>query len=220
MKKNFITLLFILIITGIVYFICGQSKSPIKIAFFGDSITDIRWQKDGGYVIPAVYSLNMAGYKVIPIYAGKAGNTTTDMLRRMDYDVIQYNPDVVFFMGGINDVWKNRVEFDQSKQNISEIINRFKQSGIKLIVISVTLVTEDVNCPKNKEVDRYNEFLKEITAQNDIQYIDVNKVFKDELKNYKNPSGVLTTDGIHLNKNGNRILAQTLVKEFIKEYKK
>ena len=209
---------FFLLIICLVYVVYKINHPEIKLAFLGDSITDIRWQPDGGYVVPVVNSLRNAGIKVQPIYAGKSGNTTRDMLYRLN-TVIKEKPDVILFMGGINDIWKNRIEFTESQKNIESIIKQVKDKKIKLIIISLTIITEDINSPKNKEVDHYNEFLKDIASKNNIQYIDINSVFKDILKNSNNSERILTIDDVHLSPYGKKVLADTIVKEFLKNNK-
>ena len=213
-KSSKILCIIILTILGITYFIIKPSVT--KIAFLGDSITEYGWKNKFGYVQTVVELLKASGLKIKPIPAWICGNTTKDMLKRLDKDILSQNPDVIFFMGGINDIDLNAVPFDEFKQNIKTIIKKINTNNIKLYIISITLISEDINSPKNIEVDRYNEFLKEITTEQNVYYIDVNTKFKEELEKHKNRTSVLTTDGIHLNHLGNKILAETIVNEYLK----
>lgn len=218
--KIFLTVLLFIIFVFLGYFTIDKIINPaLKIEFFGDSITYYGYQEDDGYVNNVVKLLKDSGLKVKPIPAGICGQTTRDMLNRLYSDIKMKKPDVVFFMGGINDVWKNRIEFSESKQNLESIISEIKSYGVQLIIISVTIVGEDINSAKNKEIDNFNNYLKDLAKKYDVQYIDVNTVFKNELKKYKNPNGILTIDEVHLNYDGNKILADTIVAEFLKTYK-
>lgn len=211
-------LIFVCIITILTF---GEVKKHkvTKIAFLGDSITQFGWEQENGYVRRVLESLSLSGINLEPIPAGIAGNTTFDMLQRLDKDVLTKKPDIVFFMGGINDIWLNLGNLEEYKNNVNTIIKKIQQCGAEPIIISLTIITENINNTQNKKIDEFNEYLKEFTTRNNIQYIDVNKVFKNTLKQYDNPINILTVDDVHLNDMGNKLLAETIVEEFLKTHK-
>lgn len=222
--KNILVKMVIIIIIIVITGVCSiallqKNQQPVKIAFLGDSITEYGWTKENGYVLKVVDSLRQSGMNIEPIPAGICGNSSKDMSDRLDNDVLTKKPDVMFFMGGINDIWFDLCTIEEFKNNVETIIDKVKQSGAKLYIISITVITEDLNNPKNLEVDEYNKVLKELTLQKGVHYIDANKVFKDELKKYDNPENVLTVDGVHLNDRGNELLASTITEEFLKTRK-
>ena len=220
MKKILIISLIIILIAIIAIFcteISNQNKKVIKIAFLGDSITEYGWDNENGYVKQTVEALKQARLNIEPIPAGVCGDSTRDMLNRLDEDVLDKNPDVVFFMGGINDVWWNKFSIEEFKNNVETIIDKVKQKGAKIIIISITVLTEDLNSAENQTIDEYNNCLKEITKQKDVQYIDANTIFKKEIQESNSPENILTIDGVHLNDRGNKLLADIIVKEFLKE---
>ena len=221
MKMIILKILFVaLILAGIVAMELMLDKNKAtKIAFLGDSITEFGWLQESGYVRKVSQGLNSAGIHFELIPAGIAGNTTYDMLQRLDKDVLDKKPDIVFLMGGINDIWHYSADTKIFSNNVKNIIDRINEHGAKPIIISLTLITEDISAPENKKIDEFNKFLKEYTSKNGILYIDVNTAFKNELKKYNNMSGVLTIDGVHLNDKGNQILADTILTEFLKTYK-
>lgn len=218
MKKIFIIIFSAVLILAVIFCITVVHRTT-KIAFLGDSITEYGWINPNGYVQQISRYLENSGLNVEPIPVGISGDTTTGMRQRLDRDVLNKKPDVVFFMGGINDIWFNRCTFDEFKNNINIIIEKILQSGAKPVIISLTLITEDVDAPENKRIDEFNEYLKEITRQKNVLFVDANTIFKNELKKHKNTTNILTTDGVHLNDYGNTVLAQTVVKEFLKTYK-
>ena len=66
-----------------------------SIAFLGDSITHQGSDfKPNGYVNLVIEGLKVAGVNARPIPAGVGGNTTVDMLARLDRDVISKKPGV------------------------------------------------------------------------------------------------------------------------------
>lgn len=215
--KIFLTIAILagLLVTATVF----KNNKTTKIAFLGDSITEYGWDLENGYVRRVAQGLSLAGIHLEPIPAGIAGDTTSDMLQRLDKDILDKKPDIVFFMGGINDIWLFGGTLDTYSHNIENITDKIKQSGATPIIISLTLITEDINASENKKIDEFNNYLKKYTAKNNIQYIDVNTVLKNELKQYKNPKNVLTVDGVHMNRKGDQLLADTIITEFLKTYK-
>ena len=221
MKNIFPKILLTIVILAGIFFLTTvfQNNKAMKIAFLGDSITKYGWVLENGYVRRVAQGLSLSGIHIKPIPAGISSNTSYDMLLRLDRDVLDKKPDVVFFMGGINDIFFNTVDLEGYKNNVNTIVNKIKQSGAKPIIINITLITEDINTPQNKRIDEYNEFLKEYTTQNNIQFIDINTIFKNELKKYNNPRYILTVDGVHLNDRGHQLLADAILAEFLKNYK-
>ena len=88
-----------LLITLAVLALSGlQSRANIlvnsgeTIAFLGDSITQFGGIEDGGYVKLVQAGLADQGVNVSVINAGLSGNTSRNMLDRLERDVISRNP--------------------------------------------------------------------------------------------------------------------------------
>lgn len=219
MKKDLIKfiVLVIILIGSFALFIKQETKSvPIKIAFLGDSITQYGWEQPNGYVNQVITGLTNAGMKILPIPAGKCGHTSLDMLNRMDKDVLSKNPDIMFFMGGLNDIWLNKGTFEEYQNNIKQIMDKAQAAGVRIVLMNLTIISEDINSTTNREIDKYNEFLQKLANERSILYIDLNSVMKDELKKHKTgEKNILTLDGVHLNDRGNSIIAQKIVQDFL-----
>ncbi|OPG70296.1 hypothetical protein B1219_20970 [Pseudomonas ogarae] len=105
-----------------------------RIIFFGDSITaglqvDLanRWTQK-----IALFS----GYSEAEIInAGIPGNTTDDMLVRIQVDVLTKNPAVCVFMLTVNDK-TNSFTLAKHEDNVRNIIGQLKAAGIKVVVVS------------------------------------------------------------------------------------
>jgi lysophospholipase L1-like esterase len=66
-------------------------KDGDSIAFMGDSLTQLGYvHKPNGYIHLVIEGLKQAGVNAVPIPAGVGGNTTRDMLARLDRDVREY----------------------------------------------------------------------------------------------------------------------------------
>lgn len=79
-------------------------KSGQTIAFIGDSITQAGNNK-GGYISLVMSALNSQGLDLKHIPAGKSGHKSTDMLARLEADVLSKKPQWMTLSSGVNDVW-------------------------------------------------------------------------------------------------------------------
>ena len=79
-------------------------KKEETIAFMGDSITAGGVRKNG-YVTLVMQALNKEGLNLSHIGAGKSGNKSNDMLKRLDAHVISKKPQWMTLSCGVNDVW-------------------------------------------------------------------------------------------------------------------
>lgn len=215
-------LVLILIFIGVVMSVISMKNSskPKNVAFFGDSITQYGWEQEKGYVKQVVELLDENGIIITPIPAGRCGHTSFDLLERMDRDVLSKNPDIMFFMGGLNDIWLNKGTFSDYQNNISQIIKKAQDKNIKIIMMNLTIIGENTDSSMNKTIDKYNEFLSDFAKEHSILLIDLNSEMKNALKNKKSASNLLTKpDGVHLNERGNTLIARKIVNEYLKNNK-
>jgi lysophospholipase L1-like esterase len=190
-------------------------KDGQKIAFLGDSITQYGWERPGGYVKLVVAGLAADGVKVTPIPAGISGNTSREMLHRLDRDVLKAKPDWMTLSCGVNDVWhgKTGVELDQYKKNIADIVDRATAAGIKVIILTSTPIGEDSN-DNNKKLADYNEYLRQLAKEKKLPLVDLAATFDQTLKAKPAVPGttLLTVDGVHMNPAGNVLMAKGVLK--------
>lgn len=212
-------------------------KKGEKIAFMGDSITQSGNRKNG-YVTLVMDALNREGLKVTHVPAGVSGNRSPDMLARLDKAVISKEPDWMLLSCGVNDVWHftlklgNRtftgVPLDDYKKNIREIISKAEEAGIKVVILTSTMIGEDPQKDTNKKLEPYNAFLRELAKEEGLPLADLNKDMQAALKEIPDEEGKarmfgepgyqrniknkLTTDGCHMNKLGNIMMAKGVLR--------
>ena len=153
-----------------------------------------------------------------------------DLYLRMDEDVLAKNPDAVVIYIGINDVWHKRTsgtgtDPDRYEKFYNAIIKKLKAKNIKVYVCTPSVIGEknDFTNQLDGDLNFYSTLVKKIAATNNLPVIDLRQLFLDHLKT-ANPEnkdrGILTTDGVHLNRTGNIFVAQqiynALSKDFIK----
>ncbi|PXA05679.1 hypothetical protein DDZ13_02060 [Coraliomargarita sinensis] len=211
-----------------------------SIAFMGDSITQAGHNRKNGYVNLVIEALNHEGLNVTKIAAGKSGNKSSNMLNRLDQAVISKNPDWMTLSCGVNDVWHFKlvlgdrtfegIPLPEYKENITEIIDRAQSAGIKVMILTSTMIGEDQSKELNQMLIPYNEFLREIAEEKDCLLADLNADMQAALKELPDVPGKprnfgkyfyggdlknkLTTDGCHMNKLGNIMMAKGVLRAF------
>ncbi len=186
-------------------------KDGAKIAFLGDSITANGWSYPGGYVRLIVDALAREGIKVTPIPAGRSGNTSADMLARLETDILDQQPDWMTLSCGVNDVWHGDkgVDLDTYKKNIAAIADRARAKGIKVVILTSTPIGEDDNA-FNQKLAAYNDFLRQLARERGLPLADLSADFHAALGSAPRAAASrdLTVDGVHMNSEGNVLMAK------------
>ena len=196
-------------------------KNGDKIAFLGDSITQ-QGNGPAGYVNLVMDALNANGIKAVKIPAGISGHKSNNMLERLDRDVLKKKPQHMTLSCGVNDVWhgKRGVALDQYKKNITQLVEKAQAAGIKVYILTSTMITENAKNTANIKLAAYNDFLRKLAKEKNCVLVDLSKDMQDQIaaikKKYpKFKSGnALTYDGVHMNPMGNMMMANGVLKGF------
>ena len=185
-------------------------KNGEKIAFLGDSITQAG-ARPNGYVRLTIRGLESAGVKASAIPAGISGHKSNQMLARLERDVLSKSPNWMTLSCGVNDVWhgKRGVNLADYKVNITKIVDRCQDAGIKVVLLTSTMIGEDKDNANNKKLSTYNDFLKELATEKKCLLADLNAGMQSiiEASNDKKNGKLLTSDGVHMNADGNKMMA-------------
>ncbi len=142
---------------------------------------------------------------------GVNGDTTGGMLSRFDSDVAPTNPGYVFVWGGINDLFGARSP-SEVIENLGKIYARARKMGTEPVACTLTSIVQ--HSPIVPRIWELNELIRAYCAENRILLVDLFKAMSDE-------SGLLkeaySSDGVHLNAEGNRMIASTIYAEFVKQ---
>ena len=189
------------------------------IAFLGDSITQQGADSLGGYCQLVVSGLSANGIKVKLIPAGIGGHKSNDMRARLAKDVLDKKPDWMTLSCGVNDVWHgtNGIPLDAYKTNIMDIVNRAQAAGIRVIILTATMISEDVKAANNQKLADYNAFLRTLAAEKKCLLADLNADMQKAVEEgrAKGKTGnLLTADGVHMNLAGNQMMAVGVLRAF------
>ncbi len=194
-------------------------KSGEKIAFLGDSITQGGAASPCGYVRLVISGLKANGIDTVPIPAGIGGHKSNDMLARLDRDVLSKKPDWMTLSCGVNDVWHGAkgVPLEDYKKNITAIVDQTLAANVKVVILTATMIGEDQPNANNQKLIAYNEFLRELAKEKKCRLADLNADMQAEVATRSKTPHVghlLTTDGVHMNPQGNVMMATGVLKAF------
>ncbi len=221
-KKIILSLLIIIVLSAFT-----SQDTPIKIVFFGDSITQAG-VNPGGYIDKMKTMLEKQGIKdkYQLIGAGIGGNKIYDLYLRYEEDVLVHNPDMVVIWVGVNDVWHKTsfgtgTDADKFERFYVTLLKKLQARGIKVVLATPAAIGErtDFSNQQDGDLNRYSQIIRDIAAKFDCPVADFRKEFlKYNLeKNATNKeAGILTTDRVHLNDVGNQLVADILMKILIK----
>jgi lysophospholipase L1-like esterase len=190
-----------------------------KVAFMGDSITQ-NGMLPGGYILLVAEAMKDAGRPIVVIPAGVSGNMSRDMLARLDRDVLSKKPDWMTLSCGVNDVWaaEKGVPLDKFELNITTIVDSATRAGIKVVILTATMIYENPQWITNVRLAPYNDFLRALAAQRHLPLADLNADMQAELQRLwsapHKPGNLLTIDGAHMNALGNEMMAAGVLKAF------
>ncbi len=216
--KQYLKSIICLTALTVVTFSTAMQKKAKKVIFFGDSITQAGVQGNG-YINLLKKKLDPTQYELIG--AGIGGNKVYDLYLRMEDDVLSKKPDLVFIYVGINDVWhklgaKTGTDYDKYLKFYQALINKIQATGSKVVLCTPTVIGEkkDGTNEVDADLNKYAEGVRRLAAQNSLPLCDLRKAFMDyeAINNTEDKEkGILTTDKVHLNDAGNRLVADTML---------
>src|SRR5262245_48110061 len=198
-----------------------QLKKGDRVIFFGDSLTalavkDRHVPTGKGYVPLVREALKDKGVEVDAVATG--GHKVTDLLKRVDKDVIAKKPTIVVIQIGVNDAGAG-VTPDMFKSQLEELIGKLQDGGAKVVLCDGTCRIEGYKSDNatDKKLDALADVARTITKEKKIPLNDLRKAFIEYWKK-NNPEnkdrGFLTYDGNHWTETGHKFVAEQMLKKF------
>lgn len=195
----------------------------MKIVFFGDSITDGERDRNditslgNGYV-------KILSDKLHPIYPdmdirlinkGVSGDEVSDLLARVQSDVIDLHPDAVVIMIGINNTlhkfkYGKEPDFPKFKKDLTELITRLKDAGIVVIFLEPFLMPAPDKLHMRKVFDKELEIVNEVCLELCDEFVAYDEMFNG--LSISIPYTSYSLDGVHPTHRGSRLIADTAIK--------
>lgn len=173
---------------------------------------------------------------VVILNKGVGGNTTADLLKRLQVDVIDEKPDLVILMIGTNDMLNSRkmISYETYKSNLTRIVNTIKKNKSEVLLMGSPTVDSvylferhDKNLFKetpNKKIDTAIDMVKQVAIEQNVLFFNLNQSFKTkELPKHnedlyiRNPKNSNAKDGVHPTPLGYKFIAEELYNFLSKE---
>jgi acyl-CoA thioesterase I len=177
----------------------SPERSLPKIVAFGDSLT-------AGLGLPSAESypsllqkmLEADGYKYEVVNAGVSGDTTAGGLRRLDW-ALEGDVRFLILALGANDLLRG-LSVKEMKNNLSQIIERARQRKVEVLLAGMYAPT-NTGAEYSREVE---QAFQSLASEHKVSFIPflLERVAGIESLNQQ--------DGIHPNKEGTRIVAETI----------
>lgn len=205
-----------------------QIKDNQRILFIGDSITDVKWNRN----VNQRFRLN--SYDVYPLqvaralkkkhkglkffFKGIASNRTYHLYDRLTKDCISLKPDVIVMLIGVNDAWENYVPEQYPpllrplEPHVKEIYRRIKAElpGTKLIsLLPFITSTIEEKQPFHNVLDGFIEKLRSYAMGNADEIIDLQSKFYEAEKTIS--PVLLSRDSVHPTNLGHSIIANAVL---------
>ncbi len=208
-----------------------------NVVALGDSVT---WGVRGDGSVKAsdtfvsVLERSLAKSRAHVINAGIGGNTSSQMLARLDHDVLAYRPRLVILMAGLNDAayvdggpvarTEPRVALAVYSRNLAEIIRRVRAAGAEVLLTTPNPMTPrypyaNFGWYKGKDINSalvgYVDAVRAVSREQHVTLVDI-------YRDYTSWKGYEATlpDGIHPDPKGHALIALRLLPECRKLLKK
>ena len=217
----------------ILVFMTSCNQNVKQVVFLGDSITQnavINSEDFKGYITLIQEEVDE---NIKLIGRGISGDKVSDLLTRYKEDVLKLNPDIVFIYIGINDVWHKYdfgtgTDIDLYENGLRKIISDVKDQGAKVVLCTPTVIGEnsgefrlgnqfkDVETMEkmDQDLDDFSDIIRKLSSEYNTELVDLRKAFKQYISE-NNPEnkakGILTTDGVHLNNKGSKLIAENML---------
>jgi len=202
-------------------------KSGERIAFLGDSIT-AGGASYGAFCRLVIQGLKTKGIRTEQVFAGVPGNKSSDMLLRLEGDVLAHKPDWVVLAVGVNDIWHGDptvkisvfqpkpgmgVGLDDYKKYVTRIVERTRAAGARAILTTITPIKEDPDFKLNVKSREYNAFLHDLAKRKGLPIAKLNEMMFGAIADAKAKGDAIrfTGDGVHPVKAGHHMMAKGIL---------
>ncbi|MCL5128532.1 MULTISPECIES: GDSL-type esterase/lipase family protein [unclassified Algibacter] len=171
----------------------------------------------------------------VVINAGVGGNATTNILKRLEKDVLNEKPDLVILMVGTNDMLnsKKMISYKTYRKNMKVLVDKIKKSGSDVLLMSsppadsVYLFErhnkEIFKESPNEKLNKIRGIVSKIALDKQVYFLDVYQAFvnlnvpkhnKDLF--FRNAMNSGARDGVHPTVLGYHFIAE-LVFQYLKK---
>lgn len=188
-----------------------ERGEPSTILFLGDSTTEQNGTTNGqlNHVgLLTAFLKEKYGEIVTVINAGISGQNITQMLERLQKDVLSHKPDLVIVCSGINDQGGTyKISLSEFEKNYSLLIEEIISQNTTDLILRTTNVV--MNAATSSEVDIFNEKARALSIKYNLGLFDLFKLMEKDIAEGKisvATKGPFLNDSVHPNEIGHRYI--------------
>ena len=174
-----------------------------RVAFLGDSITD-------GHTLPILFEQSLKAAGITPptcTNVAVCGNRASDMLARLERDVLPFHPDYVTVSAGVNDA-NTKVPPEKYAAEMTAIVDRLTAAGSQVILVAPTPITSAHAAEVKPRWTAYTVFLRDLAKQRGLRLAEVDQRFEEAIAAGQT---VMGGDGIHIDFPGYLVMTRSLL---------
>lgn len=141
----------------------------------GDSITHGAMHTHGWRSYPEHIAERVRGemrrFRDVIINTGISGNKTNELLADFQWRVLQFKPDVVSIMYGMNDAAKAQEGREIFRTNLKEIVKKIREAGA-IPVLNTTNTICSVYAKGREDLPSYNQIIAEVAKEDGVILVD------------------------------------------------
>ncbi len=136
---------------------------------------------------------------------GISGQTTADILVRLEAELNQAQPAMVILMAGVNDVYRGYPQ-ETILKNLQALYENIRRRGLPLMALTI-LPYREITPEKFERLQAVNAWIAQYAQQNGLGFCDTFSVMRAP----DNPPRLARTkDGLHPDPQGYRILGEAV----------
>ena len=193
----------------------------IKILFQGDSITDAGRDRRNYHDLGQGYPKYAAEYISAAhsdtdfefINFGIGGNRTSQLFDRLYSDAIEFQPDIISILIGVNDMWhrhshKILTTDAQIALNYRCILERLKrETNAKIVILAPFVLDAEDKDYLREDIKTVLPIVRDLASEFADVYIPLDEKFADAILTQPEPL-YYSADGVHPNDNGRMFIGK------------
>lgn len=201
----------------------AADSGRVRIVTLGDSITKgVRPGVSDRQTFAALIrsTAESKGKTVEVVNVGIGGERTDQALKRLDRDVLTHSPAIVTVMYGANDSYVDpgkkepRLSQNQFRKNLDEIVDRLQSRDVKVVLMTeprwgAAARPNGLGEHPNLRLEGFMEEVRSCAQAKGTALVDHFSIWTEREKGGLD-LGTITTDQLHPNPEGHRILADSI----------
>lgn len=167
---------------------------------------------------------------------GIAGNSSQDLVKRLDRDVLAENPDLVILLVGSNDMINSKkfVSYPAFRANYERLLTKLQAQDIDVLVLSPPPVDTGYVFQRhdrklfreapNSKLDSLNRLIRQLAQGRQVHYLDLYGAFRQQGSPSRQVQSLLVNeansgiaDGLHPTRQGYQFMAAEIYR-YLKQH--